>query len=92
MCYICGDLRGAVLVSKLNNNSVNERFKYQCSIDVKNTTFRAYTRYQVDEYAGNVAFLTSMLHWYLNLSFTLSFFNLQRYKLTVTIFVLSNEI
>ena len=31
----------------MNDNTVNERFKYQCSIDVKNTTFRAYTRYQV---------------------------------------------
>ena len=37
----------AVLVCKLNDNTVNERFKYQCNIDVKNTTFRAYTRYQV---------------------------------------------
>ena len=37
-----------VLVCKLNDNTVNERFKYQCRIDVKNTTFRAYTRYQVD--------------------------------------------
>ena len=36
-----------VLVCKLNDNTVNERFKYQCSIDVKNTTFRAHTRYQV---------------------------------------------
>ena len=36
-----------VLVCKLNDNTVNERFKYQCSIYVKNTTFRAYTRYQV---------------------------------------------
>ena len=32
-----------VLVCKLNDNTVNERFKYQCSIDVK----KAYTRYQV---------------------------------------------
>ena len=36
-----------VLVCELNDNTENERFKYQCSIDVKNTTFRAYTRYQV---------------------------------------------
>ena len=36
-----------VLECKLNDNTVNERFKSQCSIDVKNTTFRAYTRYQV---------------------------------------------
>ena len=36
-----------VLVCKLNDNTVNKRFKYQCSIDVKNTTFRAHTRHQV---------------------------------------------
>ena len=43
-----------VLVCKLNDNTVNERFKYQCSKDVKNTTFRAYTRYQVkNEYTSN---------------------------------------
>ena len=39
---------GVVLVCKLNDNTVNERFKYQCSIDVKNTTFGAYTRCQVN--------------------------------------------
>ena len=37
-----------ILVCRLNDNTVYERFKYQCSIDVKNTTFQAYTRYQVD--------------------------------------------
>ena len=36
-----------VLVCKLNDNTVNERFKYQCSKDVTNTTFRVYARYQV---------------------------------------------
>ena len=47
-----------VLVCKLNDNTVNERFKYQCSIDFKNTTFRAYTRYQVN--AQNVDLITSI--------------------------------
>ena len=50
-----------VLVCKSNDNTVNERFKYQCSIDVKNT--------QIDV-------LASMLHWYLNLSFTVLSFNI----------------
>ena len=42
-----------VLVCKLNDNTVNERFKYQCSIDVKTTTLRAYTHFQDNDEIDN---------------------------------------
>ena len=63
-----------VLVCKLNDNTVSERFKYQCSIDVKNTTLRAYIRYQVNLITSirskrRVFNIYATLVLYLNLSF-----------------------